>query len=127
MHEARTDASGQATVELALLLPVIFMLLLAVLQVGLVARDQVLVANAAAGGGSGGRGRQPARCCGGRPRRQSGPLKPDDLHVEVGARGDVGSTVRVVVRYRSVTDVPLVGPLVGDVDLQADATMRVEQ
>ena len=126
MHEARTDASGQATVELALLLPVILMLLLAVLQVGLVARDQVLVANAA---------REAARAVAvdSRPgaaleaARRSGPLNPDDLRVEVGARGDVGSTVRVVVRYRSVTDVPLVGPLVGDVDLQADATMRVEQ
>jgi hypothetical protein len=37
-----------------------------------------------------------------------------------------GSTVRVDVRYRAPTDVPLVGRLVGDVDLTGSATMRVE-
>lgn len=118
--------SGQATVELALLLPVILMLVLAVLQVGLVARDQVLVTNAA---------REAARAAAVDGRagaaldaaRRSGPLDPAELRVDVGPRGPVGSTVRVVVRYRSVTDAPLVGPLVGDVELRADATMRVEQ
>ena len=41
------EEEGQATVELALLLPVVVVLLLAVLQLGLVARDVVLVAHAA--------------------------------------------------------------------------------
>lgn len=116
---------GQATVELALLLPVILMLVLAVLQVGLVARDQILVTNAA---------REAARAAAVDGRagaaeaaaRQSGPLDPARLRVRVGTRGPVGSTVRVEVRYRSVTDVALIGPLVGDVELRADATMRVE-
>jgi hypothetical protein len=124
--EQPSTAAGQATVELALLLPVLLMLVLAVLQVGLVARDQVLVANAA---------REAARAAAvdSRPgaaldaARGSGPLDPAELHVDVGTRGPVGSTVRVVVRYRSITDAPLVGSLVGDVELQADATMRVEQ
>ena len=38
---------GQSTVEVALLLPFVALLLLAVVQVGLVARDQVLVVHAA--------------------------------------------------------------------------------
>ena len=38
---------GQATVEVALLLPLLALLLLAVVQVGLVVRDQVLVTHAA--------------------------------------------------------------------------------
>ena len=118
--------SGQATVELALLMPVILLLLLAVVQLGWVTRDQVLVANAA---------REAARAVAvdARPgaaleaARRSGALDPAELRVEVGVRGPVGSTVRVVVRYRSVTDAPLIGPFVGDVELKADATMRVEQ
>ena len=32
----------------------------------------------------------------------------------------------MTVRYRSPTDVPLIGPLVGDRTLEAEATMRVE-
>lgn len=118
--------SGQATVELALLLPVVLMLVLAVLQVGLVARDQVLVTNAA---------REAARAVAADGRagaalaaaRRSGPLDPASLRVEVGTRGPIGSMVHVVVRYRSATDAPLIGPLVASVDLRADATMRVER
>ncbi len=124
--EQKDAASGQATVELALLLPVMLMLVLAVLQVGLVARDQVLLANAA---------REAARAAAVDSRAgaaldaalRSGPLDPAELHVDVGPRGRVGSVVRVVVRYRSVTDAPLVGPLVGDVEMEADASMRIEQ
>ena len=111
---------------MALLLPVVLVLLLAVFQVGWVARDQVLVANAA---------REAARAAAvdGRPgvaleaARRSGPLDPAELRVAVGRRGPVGSSLRVDVRYRSVTDAPLIGLLVADVDLRADATMRVEQ
>ena len=43
---AITSDRGQASVELALLLPIVVLLLLAVLQVGLVARDVVLVTHA---------------------------------------------------------------------------------
>jgi Flp pilus assembly protein TadG len=43
---ARPD-SGQASVELALVLPLVFAMLFAVVQVGLVVRDQVLVVHAA--------------------------------------------------------------------------------
>ncbi|MDQ6698218.1 MAG: pilus assembly protein [Actinomycetota bacterium] len=123
---AERRESGQATVELALLLPVIMMLVLAVLQVGLVARDQVLVTNAAreAARAAAVDGRSGAALA---AARRSGPLDPAELRVVVGRRGAAGSTVRVVVHYRSVTDAPLVGPLVGDVDLHAAATMRVEQ
>ena len=39
------------------------------------------------------------------------------------ARGD---RVTVVVRYRSPTDVPLVGVLLGDVTVTGAATMQVE-
>ena len=121
----RPDQSGQATVELALGLPFVVLLLLAIVQVGLVARDQILVVHAA---------REAARVSAVEPG-EGGPraaaveaslLDPSRLHVDVGSRGDAGSRVAVTVRYRSPTLVPLIGPLIGDVEVRATTTMRVE-
>ena len=53
-------------------------------------------------------------------------LQPSRLEVEVAGRDGRGSHVHVRVRYRAATDVPFVGALVGDVTIEADATMRVE-
>lgn len=39
----------------------------------------------------------------------------------------VGATLRVTVRCRVVTDVPLVGPLLPDVTVRTSAAMRVER
>ena len=116
---------GQATVEIALVLPVIAVLLLAVVQVGLVVRDQVLVTHAA---------REAARAAAVEPdpaaARQAAAaaasLDPGRLDVVVGERGGPGSRVRVEVTYRSPTQLPLVGPMVPDVRLTAAATIRVE-
>jgi hypothetical protein len=47
--------------------------------------------------------------------------------VDVGARPEVGEAIRVTVRYRSVTDLPLVGALFPDPDLRSSAAMRVEK
>ena len=47
MTLGRPDQRGQAAVELALALPLVALLLLAVVQVGLVVRDQVLTTPAA--------------------------------------------------------------------------------
>lgn len=116
---------GQSSVEVALLLPFVALLLLAVVQVGLVARDQVLVVHAA---------REAARAAAvdaadGAARDAAASatdLSPARFSVEVSGRGEAGTRVEVVVRYRSETAVPLVGRLVGDVELTGRATMRVE-
>lgn len=116
---------GQATVELALLLPVVVVLLLVILQVGLIARDVVLVTHAA---------REAARAAAVDPdpgaaraaAAAAGGLAADRLTVGVRGRGDAGSRVRVRITYRAPTDVPLVGALVGDRTLRAEASMRVE-
>jgi Flp pilus assembly protein TadG len=116
---------GQATVELALLLPVVVVLLLAVLQLGLVARDVVLVAHAA---------REAARAAAvdddpDAPRQAaeaSGGLSAGRLSVDVSGRGEAGSRVRVEVRYRIPTSVPIVGALIADHEVTSTATMRVE-
>jgi len=122
---SRSDR-GQAAVELALVLPVVLLLVLAALQVGLVARDVVLVQHAA---------REAARAAAvdgdvSRIRAaavEGSGLPADRLEVTVSARGEPGTTVTVTVRYRSPTDVPLAGALVADRVLDASATMRVER
>lgn len=120
------DDRGQAAVELALVLPLVAALALALLQVALVVRDQVLVVHAAREGARAAAvsddpgAAQAAALAGAR-------LIPDRVVVEASGRGEAGSRVRVLVRYVSVTDLPLVGPLLGDVDLSGSASMRVER
>ena len=122
----RPGDEGQAAVELALVLPLVVALLLAVVQVGLIVRDQVLVVHAA---------REAAREAAVDPdpaavRRaatEGSGLRASRLHVTVTGRGEPGSRVRVEVRYRAPTDVPLVGAALGELDLTGAAAMRVEQ
>jgi Flp pilus assembly protein TadG len=117
---------GQATVELALVLPLVVGLLLAIIQAGVLARDQILVTHAA---------REAVRAAAvdddpaaaRRAAEQAGPLAADRLDTDVVERGEVGGRVRVVVRYRAPTRIPLVGAVVDDVVLDATATMRVER
>jgi Flp pilus assembly protein TadG len=113
---------GQATVELALLLPLVVIALLAVVQVGLVVRDQLSVVHAA---------REAVRVA---------SVDPDSAHVrdavgrvvhgasvEISARGRVGDTIEVTVSRRSLTNLPLVGALFPDPMLHAHAVMRIER
>ena len=48
-------------------------------------------------------------------------------NVHVGERPEVGGEIRVTVHYTSVTDLPLVGVLFPDPDLQATTVIRVER
>lgn len=108
--------------ELALLLPVVVLLLLAVLQVGLLARDAVLVTHAA---------REAARAAAVDPRpaaarqaaTEAGGLDPDRLQVELTVHG---RQVTATVAYRAPTGVPLVGRLLADRTIEASASMRNE-
>ena len=126
MNARRRGDEGQAAVELALVLPLVVAVLLAVLQVGLIVRDQVLVVHAA---------REAARAAAidadptaaPRAAADASGLPAPRLRVAVTGRGEPGSRVRVEVRYRVPTDVPLVGAAIGDFTLTGGATMRVEQ
>jgi TadE-like protein len=121
-----TDDEGQSTVELALGLPFVVILLLALVQGGLLVRDRVLVTHAA---------REGARAAAldddpgavEQAATDAGPLDPRRLRVRVEGRGGPGSRVTVHVAYRAPAALPLVGRLVGDVELTASATMRVER
>lgn len=89
----------------------------------IVARDQLLVVHAT---------REAARAAAVEPdagaaragaARATTALDPDRLDVDADRIGD---HVRVRVRYRSRTDLPLVGFLVPDPVLRGELTMRVE-
>jgi Flp pilus assembly protein TadG len=113
---------GQSTVEFAFLLPLIVLAALAVIQVGLVVRDQMGVVHAA---------REAARAASvdrdpGAATRAAHRTLPGAT-VDVGARPNLGGEITVTVQYHSVTDLPLVGVLFPDPDLHASATMRVER
>jgi len=116
---------GQAAVEVALVLPLLVTVLLGLVQVGLIVRDQLLVTHAA---------REAARATAVDPAPEAarraavaaGSLDPDRLQVRTSGRDGPGSRVRVALRYRVSTRVPVIGPLIGDIELRADATMRVE-
>ena len=118
-------ARGQATVELALLLPLLVLLLLVILQIGLLGRDVLLVTHAS---------REAARAAAVDPdpgaaaaaARAAGGLDPDRMAVQVTGRRGAGSRVQVTVSYRAATDVPLIGGLIGDHTIQGSTTMRVE-
>ncbi len=53
-------------------------------------------------------------------------LDPNRLTVELGPQRARGQLVEVVVRYRSPTEVPIVGRFVDDVELRATAVVRLE-
>lgn len=119
---AASRERGQATVELALVLPVLVLALLAVIQVGLVVRDNVEVVHAA---------REAARAASvdpdpGRAVQAAHHTLPGS-HVHVGDRPAVGEPITVEVTYTSRTKLPLVGALFPDPELHAEASMRVEK
>ena len=113
---------GQATVELALLLPLLALVTLAVVQVGVVARDRVALTHVA---------REAARAAVVDPSPaevraaavEASSLDPARLRVVV--RGD--HEVTVVVTYRSATEVPLIGRLVDDVTFTERFVGRAEE
>jgi hypothetical protein len=113
---------GQAAVELALAMPVVAVLLLAMVQVVIVGRDQVAVIHAAREGARAAAvAADPVSAGYGAAREASGL---DSGRMTVGVTS--GDVVRVTVAHRTSTDVPLVGRLLGDVTVRASAVMRRE-
>ena len=115
------DERGQAAVELALALPVVVLLLLGMLQVALVGRDQLAVELAA---------REAARAAAVSAdpvaaarlaAERVTPLRPLQVAVNAGA-----AAVTVTVTHRSATEVAMVGRFIGDVALRSSVTMAVE-
>jgi Flp pilus assembly protein TadG len=119
----RTPDGGQASVELALVLPLVALLLVALLQAGLLLRDQLLMVHAAREGArEAAVTPDPARI-----RAAAGRAAPGltlEVHIRRGARPGDLTTVRVSARPGRL---PLVGAALGNHRLAASATMRVER
>ena len=124
-HRSGRCERGQAVVELALTIPFIVVLLLAIIQLGLVVRDEILTVHAS---------REAARVGAVDPDPEaperaaaaSSGLDPHRMSVSSSSRGGPGSTLSVTVHYSSPTEVPLVGAFLPDVRLRAVAVIRVE-
>lgn len=118
----RRDGTGQATVELALLLPFVVLLVLLIVQLLVVGRNYVLVVHAA---------REAARA------ESVDPTGADAARVvartlpaaqlSLTRRARIGDPTQARVRLTVHTDVPLIGGLLPDVTLSAAVTMRAER
>jgi hypothetical protein len=114
--------AGQASVEFALVLPVVVMMLMAVFQVAFVARDQVLTVQAARAAV------REAAVGSGTSRIESAARDAlPGAQVDITGGGAIGDPVVARVHYRSRTTLPLVGPLFPDPELSARAVMRREK
>ncbi len=122
---AARSARGQATVELALALPLLVLLTLAVVQVGVLARDRVAVTHAARAGARAAAVDPSPEGVRAAVARASG-LDPALFGVTVAGDASSGSLVTVRVAYRDRTDVALIGPLVPDVTLTETFVVKVE-
>jgi Flp pilus assembly protein TadG len=118
---------GTATVEFALLLPLLLVMCLALVQVGLLARDRLLTEAVARAGA-----REAALQADEAAIRQAalaaGPgLFADAVTIGVTRQGSVGDPVTVEVAYAEMIRVPFVDWLFGDtVTMSASATDRQE-
>lgn len=117
---------GSAAVELALVLPLALLVSLALIQVGLIARDAAVVALAAREGS-----REAAVTTDDARVRdavlRSGSLSAERTEVEIERQGSAGDPVKVRVRYEAPLVVPFIEWLFPEeVRLTDEATMRQE-
>ena len=123
----RTGEQASAAVEFALVLPLVLTMALALLQVGLLAKDQLVVMESARAGA-----REASVSADDDDVRQAAidaaaTLDPSLIQVTVQRDEGGGSAVTVSVLYQAPIVVPLVTWLFpSEIDLQASATMRQE-
>jgi Flp pilus assembly protein TadG len=116
-----TRDRGQATVEFALALPLVAVLVLGIVQLVVVARDQLAVELAAREGARAAAvAAAPAAAA---TQAATAAVGLDRLDVSVTEHAD---RVTVTVRHRTATDVPLIGVVIGDVEVSATVTMQRE-
>jgi Flp pilus assembly protein TadG len=122
----RVTERGQATVELALCLPLVALLIGVLLQVGVIVVDQTRLWQGA---------REAARAAVVDPdpatitqKAQSSGLTPLTVSVEPQPPyRSQGRPLTVSLRYQPRSIIPLLQPLLANLELHARATMRIEQ
>ncbi|MGZ4792471.1 MAG: TadE family protein [Ilumatobacteraceae bacterium] len=113
--------NGQAAVELALCLPLLFVFLLGMVQLAVIVRDQLAVQLAA---------REAARAAAVAASTDASAQSAAARAVALGPLTVVTrlspDTVTVTVSHMTRTDVPLIGALLPDITVTAAATMALE-
>jgi len=112
---------GQATVELALCLPLLFMFLLGIVQLVVVVRDQLAVDLAAREAARAASVAATSATSAEQAAARTVSLRPLSVATESSA-----DTVTVTVSHLTHTDVPLIGALIPDITVTASATMALE-
>ena len=119
------DERGQATLELALCLPIVFVLLAALVETGGIVSDQIRLWHAA---------RDAARAAVVDPSTEDvhraaedAGLHPVDVTISPApALRAAGRPLTVWLRYHPAARLPLIGGLLDNLTLDAQATMRIE-
>ena len=119
--EHRCRDRGQAAVEFAIALPLVIMLLLGILQVLVVARDQLAVELAARDGA-----RAASVAADPVAAAESGANAAITLRPLTVAATISSGRVTVTVSHTNTTRVPLIGAMIGDVSLSASVTLARE-
>ena len=117
----RRQDAGQAAVEFAIALPLVVVLVLGIIQIVLVARDQIALELAARDGARAAAVAADATSAADRSARSATTLRPLEVATSVGSR-----RVTVTVSHTNTTGVPMIGALMGDVELTASVTMARE-
>ena len=122
IEASRTGSSqaGQATVEFALALPIVLIVLLGMTQVGVAIRNELAVELAAREGAR-------AASVSASPQSAASDAAAAAVDLPIAVRTDVtATTVTVTVTYVDPTDVPIIGQFIGPSTHQATATMALE-
>lgn len=118
----RREEHGQATVEFAIVLPGLLLVVLLIFQAMVVGHDYLLVMNAA---------REAARAAAVDPTdRDAFDLVMraiPDARLTVDRNGGVGTPVAATVRWQAPTSLPIIGALLPDPWLEATISMRAER
>lgn len=112
---------GQAAVEFAIALPLVVMLVFGLVQVVLVVRDQISIELAAREGARAASVSASPAAAARAAANNSTQLDPIDVSTTVTTR-----RVRVTVSHTSAGGLPLLGLVVGDVELSASVEMARE-
>lgn len=112
---------GQAAVELALCLPLLFLFLLGIVQLVVIVRDQLAVQLAAREAARAASVAASSAASADTAANRAVTLRP--LLLSTGISID---TVTVTVSHVTRTDVPLIGALLPDITVNAAATMALE-
>jgi Flp pilus assembly protein TadG len=123
----RKRERGSAAVEFALLLPILLLLLLAFVQVGVIARDSLVLTQASRAGAREAAVQGTKDAVDEAVRAAAVGLDPDRIRIVATWSGARGAPVRVDVAYQAPVASLLAGWLLpASVSLRASATMRQE-